>query len=58
MPAMAAHLNPIEAVEFGGACHGSWWDVELASVSGATERFTDLPIDRYVTLVEGTVKWI
>ena len=24
---------------------------------GATERFTDLPIDRYVTLVEGQGKW-
>jgi len=24
---------------------------------GAIERFTDLPIDRYVTLVEGQGKW-
>jgi enediyne biosynthesis protein E4 len=25
--------------------------------SGATERFTDLPLDRYVTIVEGQPKW-
>jgi hypothetical protein len=24
---------------------------------GTTDRFTDLPIDRYVTLVEGAGKW-
>jgi hypothetical protein len=30
------HLNPVEAVEFCGACHGSWWDVKLAGVKGVS----------------------
>jgi hypothetical protein len=34
-----------------------WVEVKWPKPSGATERFTDLPIDRYVTLVEGTGKW-
>jgi len=25
--------------------------------SGSVERFTDLPLDRYITIVEGTRKW-
>jgi hypothetical protein len=34
-----------------------WVEVKWPRPSGATERFTDLPMDRYVTLVEGTGKW-
>jgi hypothetical protein len=34
-----------------------WLEVKWPRPSGATERFTNLPIDRYVTLVEGTGKW-
>jgi hypothetical protein len=34
-----------------------WLEVKWPRPSGATERFTDLPIDRYITLVEGTGKW-
>jgi enediyne biosynthesis protein E4 len=34
-----------------------WVEVTWPRPSGATERFVDLPIDRYVTLVEGTGKW-
>jgi hypothetical protein len=25
--------------------------------SGAVERFSDLPLNRYITIVEGTGKW-
>jgi hypothetical protein len=32
----SAHLNPVDAVEFWGACHGSWWDVRLAGVKGVS----------------------
>ncbi len=28
------HLSPTESVEFCGACHGTWWDVKLAHVTG------------------------
>ena len=30
----SGHLSPSEAVEFCGACHGSFWDVKLAKVIG------------------------
>jgi len=32
-------------------------DVQWPQPGGAVERFTDLPIDRYITIVEGTGKW-
>ena len=31
--------------------------LELKWPSGRVERFTDLPIDRYITIVEGQGKW-
>ena len=34
-----------------------WLEVKWPLPSGATERITDLPIDRYVTIVEGEGKW-
>jgi hypothetical protein len=34
-----------------------WVEVKWPQPSGAVERFTNLPIDRYVTLVEGSGKW-
>ena len=34
-----------------------WVEVKWPLPSGAVERFTDLPIDRYITIVEGTGKW-
>ena len=30
----SGHLSPADAVDFCGACHGSWWDVKLAGVKG------------------------
>jgi hypothetical protein len=34
-----------------------WLEIKWPNPSGKTERFTDLPIDRYITIVEGTNKW-
>ena len=34
-----------------------WLDVHWPQPSGAVERFNDLPIDRYITIVEGSGKW-
>ncbi len=34
-----------------------WVEVKWPQPSGAVERFTNLPVDRYVTLVEGSGKW-
>jgi hypothetical protein len=30
-----------------------WLEVKWPEPSGATERFTELPIDKYITLTEG-----
>jgi hypothetical protein len=34
-----------------------WLDVKWPQPSGKTERFTNLPIDRYITIVEGEGEW-
>lgn len=34
-----------------------WLEVQWPQPGAAVERFTDLPIDRYITIVEGTGKW-
>jgi hypothetical protein len=34
-----------------------WLEVKWPNPSGKTERFTGLPIDRYITIVEGEGKW-
>jgi enediyne biosynthesis protein E4 len=34
-----------------------WIEVKWPQPSGAVERFTDLPMDRYITIIEGTGKW-
>jgi enediyne biosynthesis protein E4 len=34
-----------------------WLEVQWPQPSGKTERLTDLPVDRYVTIVEGEGKW-
>ncbi len=34
-----------------------WLEVRWPEPSGRTERFTDVPIDRYITIVEGEGKW-
>jgi hypothetical protein len=32
----SAHLAPVDAIDFCGACHGTWWDVKLAGVKGVS----------------------
>jgi hypothetical protein len=32
----SGQLNPTDAVEFCGACHGTWWDAKLAGVKGVS----------------------
>ncbi len=34
-----------------------WLEVQWPQPSGRTERFTNLPLDRYITIVEGEGKW-
>ena len=39
--------------------HGKvdWLEVQWPQPSGRKERFTDLPVDQYITIVEGEGKW-
>lgn len=34
-----------------------WLEVKWPQPSGFTERITDLPLDRYITIIEGEGKW-
>jgi len=34
-----------------------WIEVKWPQPSGVLERFKNLPIDRYITIVEGEGKW-
>ena len=42
-----------EVLGLGGATKVNWVEIKWPQPSGRVERFTDVPIDRYVTIVEG-----
>ena len=49
--------DPRVVLGIGARSKIDWVEVTWPQPSGAVERFTNLPIDRYVTLVEGSGKW-
>jgi hypothetical protein len=49
--------DPRIVLGIGGRTKLDWVEVKWPLPGGAVERFVDLPIDRYVTLVEGSGKW-
>jgi enediyne biosynthesis protein E4 len=49
--------DPRMVLGLGGRRKIDWVEVRWPQPGGAVERFTGLPIDRYVTLVEGSGKW-
>ena len=49
--------DPRMVLGIGRRTRLDWVEVTWPLPSGLTERYTDLPIDRYVTLVEGQGKW-
>jgi enediyne biosynthesis protein E4 len=49
---LAAH-DPRVVLGIGQRPKIDWMEVKWPLPSGKTERFTDLPIDRYITIVEG-----
>jgi hypothetical protein len=53
---LSAH-DPRMVLGLGGRAKIDWLEVRWPQPSGAVERFKDLPVDRYVTLVEGSGKW-
>jgi len=34
-----------------------WLEIKWPPPSGLVQRFTDLPVDRYITISEGQAKW-
>ena len=42
-----------EVLGIGTAAKIDWLEIQWPQPGGGTERFTDLPVDRYVTIVEG-----
>ena len=53
---MSSH-DPREVLGLGAATKIDWLEIKWPSPSGAAEHFTDLPVDRYITIVEGQPKW-
>ncbi len=49
--------DPRMVLGLGQRTRLDWLEVRWPQPGGAVDRFTDLPIDRYVTIVEGTGKW-
>jgi hypothetical protein len=45
--------DPREVLGLGGSTKIDWLEVKWPEPSGRVERFTDVPIDRYVTVIEG-----
>ncbi len=53
---LSAH-DPRVILGIGKRHRLDWLEVRWPAPSGAVERFTNLPVDRYITLVEGSGKW-
>jgi len=34
-----------------------WLEIKWPQPGGSVERFTKIPVDRYVTIIEGTSNW-
>jgi len=49
--------DPRVVLGIGKRTKFDWIEVKWPLPSGAVQRFTDLPIDRYITLIEGEEKW-
>jgi hypothetical protein len=53
---LSAH-DPRLVLGVGKHTKMDWVEVKWPQPGGTTERFTDLPLDRYITIVEGQGKW-
>jgi hypothetical protein len=49
--------DPRMVLGLGSRTKIDWLEVHWPQPGGAVERFTDLPVDRYVTIVEGSGRW-
>ena len=53
---MSCH-EPRLVLGLGRQTKVDWLEVQWPQPGGGTERFTNVPIDRYITIVEGEGKW-
>ncbi len=53
---LSAH-DPRVVLGLGANAKLDWLEVKWPNPSGRTERFTALPVDRYITIVEGQGAW-
>jgi enediyne biosynthesis protein E4 len=49
--------DPRIVLGLGSRVRVDWIEVKWPQPSGTTEHFTDLPINRYITIAEGEGKW-
>ncbi len=49
--------DPRVVLGLGKRSKVDWLEVKWPQPGGAVERFTKLPLDRYITIVEGTGRW-
>ena len=49
--------DPRIVLGFGKRSKIDWLEIKWPQPSGAIERFAELPVDRYITIVEGKGKW-
>jgi hypothetical protein len=49
--------DPRMVLGIGKRTKVDWLDVKWPQPSGAVERFTNLPLNRYITIVEGGGSW-
>ena len=49
--------DPRVILGMGNVTKLDWLEIHWPLPSGAIERFVDLPLDRYITIIEGTGKW-
>jgi enediyne biosynthesis protein E4 len=52
-----SYHDPRVVLGLGNRAKLDWLEVKWPLPGGKTERFTDLPVDRYITIVEGEGKW-
>lgn len=49
--------DPRMVLGLGKQAKLDWVEIKWPQPSGLVQRFTDLPIDRYITIIEGQPKW-
>lgn len=49
--------DPRMVLGLGGNAHVDWIEVEWPEPGGTRQRFTNVPVDRYITLTEGQPNW-